>query len=100
MKALRTAGAGQPLAKARVSSSAARPAVAGRQGFYNRRVAFSSSQIDGQLVWWKTSGHGPGNLGFSQIGVAGVDLSSAEPGLSAWLARGSMVTWHYMAATA
>jgi len=27
-------------------------------------------------------------LGFSQIGVAGVDLSSAEPGLTAWLANG------------
>ena len=37
-------------------------------------------------------------LGFSQIGVAGVDLASAEPGLLAWLAAG----WHgemgYMAA--
>ncbi|WP_370528246.1 tRNA epoxyqueuosine(34) reductase QueG [Rhodoferax sp. BLA1] len=37
-------------------------------------------------------------LGFSQIGVTGVDLSSAEPGLSAWLEAG----WHgqmaYMAA--
>jgi len=37
-------------------------------------------------------------LGFSQIGVTGVDLSSAEPGLSAWLDAG----WHgqmaYMAA--
>jgi epoxyqueuosine reductase len=27
-------------------------------------------------------------LGFSQIGVADVDLSSAEPGLSAWLSQG------------
>ena len=27
-------------------------------------------------------------LGFSQIGVAGVDLSSAEPGLLAWLSNG------------
>ena len=27
-------------------------------------------------------------LGFSQIGVAGVDLSSAEAGLSQWLAQG------------
>ncbi|MBK6864161.1 MAG: tRNA epoxyqueuosine(34) reductase QueG [Ideonella sp.] len=37
-------------------------------------------------------------LGFSQIGVAGVDLAGAEPGLLAWLAAG----WHgemgYMAA--
>ncbi len=33
-------------------------------------------------------------LGFSQIGVADVDLSSAEPGLQAWLAQ----DMHYMAA--
>ncbi|MES2943404.1 MAG: tRNA epoxyqueuosine(34) reductase QueG, partial [Pseudomonadota bacterium] len=37
-------------------------------------------------------------LGFSQIGVAGVDLSSAEPGLSAWLAAGFHGDMHYMAA--
>jgi epoxyqueuosine reductase len=36
-------------------------------------------------------------LGFSQIGVAGVDLSSAEPGLSAWLAAGFHGEMHYMA---
>jgi epoxyqueuosine reductase len=59
-------------------------------------VAFSSSQIDGpRLVeniraWAR-------ELGFSQIGVAGVDLSSAEPGLSAWLARGFHGDMHYMA---
>lgn len=36
-------------------------------------------------------------LGFSQIGVAHVDLSSAEPGLLAWLARGFHGEMHYMA---
>jgi epoxyqueuosine reductase len=36
-------------------------------------------------------------LGFSQIGVAGVDLSSAEPGLLAWLQRGFHGEMHYMA---
>jgi epoxyqueuosine reductase len=36
-------------------------------------------------------------LGFSQIGVAGVDLSSAEPGLLAWLAQGFHGDMHYMA---
>ncbi|WP_421956766.1 tRNA epoxyqueuosine(34) reductase QueG [Polaromonas sp.] len=36
-------------------------------------------------------------LGFSQIGIAGVDLSSAEPGLSAWLAAGFHGDMHYMA---
>jgi epoxyqueuosine reductase len=36
-------------------------------------------------------------LGFSQIGVAGIDLSSAEAGLSAWLDAGFHGTMHYMA---
>ena len=36
-------------------------------------------------------------LGFSQIGVAGVDLSAAEPGLAAWLAQGFHGDMHYMA---
>lgn len=37
-------------------------------------------------------------LGFSQIGVAGVDLSTAEAGLSAWLAQGFHGDMAYMAA--
>ena len=37
-------------------------------------------------------------LGFSQIGVAGIDLSSAEPGLSAWLANGFHGDMQYMQA--
>ncbi|MBO9514239.1 MAG: tRNA epoxyqueuosine(34) reductase QueG [Variovorax sp.] len=37
-------------------------------------------------------------LGFSQIGIAGVDLSSAEPGLAQWLAEGFHGEMHYMAA--
>ena len=37
-------------------------------------------------------------LGFSQIGVAGIDLSSAEPGLLAWLQQGLHGSMHYMAA--
>lgn len=37
-------------------------------------------------------------LGFSQIGVAGVDLSSAEPGLLAWLANGFHGSMDYMEA--
>lgn len=35
-------------------------------------------------------------LGFSQIGVAGVDLSDAEPGLRAWLEAGFHGEMHYM----
>ena len=37
-------------------------------------------------------------LGFSQIGVADVDLATAEPGLAAWLAAGFHGRMHYMAA--
>lgn len=37
-------------------------------------------------------------LGFSQIGVCGVDLSTAEPGLRAWLEAGFHGRMHYMAA--
>lgn len=36
-------------------------------------------------------------LGFSQIGVSSVDLSSAEPGFLAWLEAGFAGTMHYMA---
>lgn len=36
-------------------------------------------------------------LGFSQIGVADIDLSSAEPGLLHWLAQGFHGDMHYMA---
>ncbi len=36
-------------------------------------------------------------LGFSQIGVAGIDLSEAEPGLAAWLAEGHHGRMQYMA---
>ncbi|WP_416548866.1 tRNA epoxyqueuosine(34) reductase QueG [Limnohabitans sp. DCL3] len=36
-------------------------------------------------------------LGLSQIGVSGIDLSSAEPGLQAWLAAGFHGSMGYMA---
>ena len=37
-------------------------------------------------------------LGFSQIGVAGIDLSSVEPRLAAWLDNGFHGDMDYMAA--
>ena len=37
-------------------------------------------------------------LGFSQIGVAGIDMASAEPGLLAWLSAGFHGQMAYMAA--
>jgi len=39
-----------------------------------------------------------GRFGFSRIGVADVDLASAEPGLLAWLAQGCHGEMHYMQA--
>ncbi|MEY8877040.1 MAG: tRNA epoxyqueuosine(34) reductase QueG [Leptothrix sp. (in: b-proteobacteria)] len=46
----------------------------------------------GQLRAWAEA------LGFSQIGVADVQLASAEPGLAAWLAAGFHADMAYMAA--
>ncbi len=71
----------------------------GRGGgaFYNGRMAFSSSQIDGPFLVSSIQSWAL-ELGFSQIGVAGVDLSSAEPGLTRWLAEGFHGDMHYMAA--
>ncbi|MDE2415008.1 MAG: tRNA epoxyqueuosine(34) reductase QueG [Comamonadaceae bacterium] len=51
-----------------------------------------SSQLLPQIQGWARE------LGFSQIGVAGVDLSAAEPGLMHWLAEGFHGEMHYMAA--
>lgn len=51
-----------------------------------------SSQLVPQIQQWAR------DLGLSQIGVASVDLSSAEPGLLQWLAQGFHGDMHYMAA--
>ena len=59
--------------------------------FYNLRVMWCSSQLVPQIQLWARE------LGFSQIGVAGVDLSSAEPSLLHWLERGFHGEMHYMA---
>jgi len=40
--------------------------------------------------------HEARSLGFSQIGVSGIDLSTAEPGLTAWLQAGFHGSMHYM----
>jgi len=66
-------------------------AVQGR-AFYNLAVMVCSSQLVPQIRGWARE------LGFSQIGVAGVDLSEAEPGLMQWLAQGFHGEMHYMAA--
>jgi len=59
--------------------------------FYNLAGMWCNSQLVPQMQEWARE------LGFSQIGVAGVDLSAAEPGLSAWLAQGFHGDMHYMA---
>ncbi len=64
-------------------------------GFYNRQLMIHSIPIDNALLAHiRASAH---KLGFSQIGVTGVDLSSAEPGLLAWLEQGFHGEMHYMA---
>ena len=65
--------------------------------FYNGRVSSNSQGFDGSQ--WVSVIRGWGReLGFSQIAVAGIDLGSAEPGLSAWLVAGFHGDMHYMAA--
>jgi len=58
-------------------------------------VAFNGAQIDGPQLVAEIQGWAH-ELGFSQIGVAGVDLSSAEPGLLAWLSNGFHGEMAYM----
>ena len=67
------------------------------QAFYNRGVIDPRTQFNGSQWVSKIQGWAR-ELGFSQIGVAGVDLSSSEAGLSAWLARGFHGDMGYMAA--
>jgi epoxyqueuosine reductase len=64
--------------------------VGGR--FYNRRVDFDGAQLVSLIREWARE------LGFSQIGIAGVDLASAEPGLLAWLEAGFHGDMGYMSA--
>ena len=53
--------------------------------------------MDAQALWSQI-GVWARELGFSHVGVAGVDLSSAEAGLLAWLADGFHGSMDYMAA--
>jgi len=54
------------------------------------------STVDAAALLERLRGWAHG-LGFSQIAVADVDLSSAEPGLQAWLDAGHHGRMHYMA---
>jgi epoxyqueuosine reductase len=55
-------------------------------------VTINSTQLVSDIQMWARE------TGFSQIGVAGVDLSTAEPGLLAWLAKGFHGEMVYMQA--
>ena len=58
-------------------------------------MAFNSGQIEGPQLVAEIQGWAR-ELGFSQIGVAGVDLSSAEAGLMSWLSNGFHGEMAYM----
>jgi epoxyqueuosine reductase len=60
-------------------------------------VTFNSAQSYGPFLLARVRDWA-GELGFSQIGVTGVDLSSAESGLLAWLDNGFHGGMAYMAA--
>jgi epoxyqueuosine reductase len=67
-----------------------------QNSFYNQGMHASAESIDQekflqQLRLWGAE------LGLSQIGVAGIDLSSAEPALQAWLDAGFHGQMQYMA---
>ena len=70
--------------------------IAPQQGFYNGQVINTIQQLNGSQWVSRIQDWGRA-LGFSQIGVAGVDLTDAEPGLSAWLAAGFHGDMFYMA---
>jgi epoxyqueuosine reductase len=57
-----------------------------------RQHQFDGQRLLEQLRGWASE------LGFSQIGVADIDLASAEPGLQAWLAAGFHAGMGYMQA--
>lgn len=73
------------------------PDAAGAVSSYNRRVTAARTQIDPSVLWPQVQTWAR-ELGFSQIGVTGVDLASAEPGFKAWLEAGFHGSMHYMAA--
>ena len=51
--------------------------------------------VDGSLIWAELQQQARA-VGFSQIGVSGVDLGAAEPGFLAWLQAGFAGTMSYM----
>jgi epoxyqueuosine reductase len=69
--------------------------VAAASGSVNNSVVeLNADQLSGLAARIKARGL---ELGFSQIGISGVDLRDAEPRLAQWLAEGSHGDMHYMA---
>jgi epoxyqueuosine reductase len=64
--------------------------TAGTDGTTQARRADPAALLEQVRVWARA-------LGFSQIGVTGIDLTSAEPGLLAWLEAGFHGGMAYMA---
>lgn len=92
-KALTQAGlTGQPYRKTRHG-----PFVRPRLGFYNGGMGHFN-EIDAGQTWVDRIRQWARELGFSQIGVADIDLAGAEPGLQAWLTQGFHGEMNYMAA--
>ena len=78
-------------------------ALGGIGHFYNRALMHAKNhsqenQAQASQAWLARITAWAKELGFSQIGVAGVDLSSSEPGLLRWLEQGFHGQMHYMAA--
>ena len=87
-------------ARQRAALARARGLVGPRQrcGFLESAPAMSESHVlDGDALLARMRAWGR-ELGFSQIGVADIDLSSAERHLLAWLANGFHGAMDYMAA--
>ena len=59
-------------------------------------MATPSGPLDASALWSELQSAAR-ELGFSQIGVTGVNLSEAEPGLEAWLTAGFHGSMNYMA---
>jgi epoxyqueuosine reductase len=59
-------------------------------------LSINAAKLDAAALWSKMQNAAQA-LGFSQIGVTGVNLSEAEPGLKAWLAAGFHGSMNYMA---
>ena len=59
-------------------------------------MATPSPKLVANPQWLKQIQAWARDLGFSQVGVSGIDLSTAEPYLLEWLAKGHHGSMHYM----